>query len=33
MDGNNGPFSLELDYIGVVKDNEFYEEKSWKYII
>ena len=30
MDNNDGPFSLELDYIGVVRDDNFFEECAYE---
>jgi NADH dehydrogenase [ubiquinone] 1 alpha subcomplex assembly factor 1 len=30
MDDNDGPYSLELDYIGVVKDTEMYEDIAYE---
>ena len=30
MDNTEGPFSLEIDYIGLVKDNSAYEEFSYE---
>lgn len=30
MDGNEGPFSLEIDHIGVLRDNEWTEHFAYE---